>query len=118
MGRVRGIHIKKESSFFHEKAIIRKKKGGTKDDGKKNEKGKNKTPNVDKEDMNPVRKTLKALFVFILFFLFEFCFIRLLLATSLLGGLGDLAGTLVLLVDGLDDTDSNGLTHVTDGETT
>jgi hypothetical protein len=36
---------------------------------------------------------------------------------SLSGSLGDLA-SLVLLGDGLDDTDSNGLTHVTDGETT
>lgn len=36
---------------------------------------------------------------------------------SLLGGLGDLA-SLVGLDDGLDDTDSNGLTHVTDSETT
>lgn len=34
-----------------------------------------------------------------------------------MGGLGDLAG-LVGLGDGLDDTDSNGLTHVTDSETT
>jgi hypothetical protein len=37
---------------------------------------------------------------------------------SLLGGLGDLAGTLISLGDGLDDTDSDGLTHVTDSETT
>ena len=36
---------------------------------------------------------------------------------SLLGSLGDLAG-LVGLGDGLDNTDGNGLTHVTDGETT
>lgn len=36
---------------------------------------------------------------------------------SLLGSLGDLA-SLVGLGDGLDDTDSDGLTHVTDGETT
>ena len=36
---------------------------------------------------------------------------------GLLGSLGDLAG-LVGLDDGLDDTDSNGLAHVTDGETT
>jgi hypothetical protein len=36
---------------------------------------------------------------------------------SLLGGLGDLA-SLVGLDDGLDDTDGNGLTHVTDSETT
>jgi hypothetical protein len=36
---------------------------------------------------------------------------------SLSGSLGDLAG-LVNLGDGLDDTDSDGLTHVTDGETT
>lgn len=35
----------------------------------------------------------------------------------LLGSLGDLA-SLVGLDDGLDDTDSDGLTHVTDGETT
>jgi len=33
------------------------------------------------------------------------------------GSLGDLAGTLVGLDDRLDDTDSDGLTHVTDGET-
>ena len=38
--------------------------------------------------------------------------------TSLGSGLGDLAGTTNGLVDGLDDTDSDGLTHVTDGETT
>lgn len=31
---------------------------------------------------------------------------------SLLGGLGDLAGTALLLLDGLDDTDSDGLLHV------
>ena len=37
---------------------------------------------------------------------------------GLLGSLGDLAGTLVSLDDGLDDTDSDGLTHVTDSETT
>lgn len=37
---------------------------------------------------------------------------------GLLGSLGDLAGTLVGLDDRLDDTDSDGLTHVTDGETT
>jgi len=37
---------------------------------------------------------------------------------SLLGGLGDLASTLVSLDDGLDDTDGDGLTHITDGETT
>lgn len=42
---------------------------------------------------------------------------RLFLA-SLLGGLGDLTGTTSGLVDGLDDTDGNGLAHVTDGETT
>ena len=36
---------------------------------------------------------------------------------GLLGSLGDLAG-LVGLNNGLDDTDSNGLAHVTDGETT
>jgi len=42
---------------------------------------------------------------------------RLFLA-SLLGGLGDLTGTASGLVDGLDDTDGNGLTHVTDSETT
>lgn len=34
------------------------------------------------------------------------------------GGLGDLAGTGSGLLDSLDDTDSDGLTHVTDGETT
>ena len=37
---------------------------------------------------------------------------------SLLGGLGDLATSLVRLGDRLDDTDSDGLTHVTDSETT
>lgn len=36
---------------------------------------------------------------------------------SLLGSLGDLA-SLVDLDDRLDDTDSDGLTHVTDGKTT
>jgi len=40
-----------------------------------------------------------------------------LLLGSLLSSLGDLA-SLVGLDNGLDDTDSNGLTHVTDGETT
>jgi len=40
-----------------------------------------------------------------------------LLLGSLDGGLGDLSG-LVNLGNGLDDTDSNGLSHVTDGETT
>lgn len=34
------------------------------------------------------------------------------------GGLGDLAGSTSGLLDGLDDTDGDGLTHVTDGETT
>lgn len=38
--------------------------------------------------------------------------------TGLLGGLGDLTGTTGGLVDALDDTDSDGLTHVTDSETT
>lgn len=43
---------------------------------------------------------------------------RLLLA-SLDSGLGNLTGTLLVrLDDGLDDTDSDGLSHVTDGETT
>lgn len=37
---------------------------------------------------------------------------------SLLGGLGDLTGTAGGLLDGLDDTNSNSLAHVTDGETT
>jgi len=41
----------------------------------------------------------------------------LLLATCLLGSLGDLATLAVRLLDRLDDTDSHGLTHVTDGET-
>lgn len=41
----------------------------------------------------------------------------LLLLVGLLRGLGDLATSLLGLVDGLDDTDSNGLPHVTDGET-
>ena len=34
-----------------------------------------------------------------------------------MGGLGDLAG-LLALVDALDDTDGDSLTHVADGETT
>lgn len=38
--------------------------------------------------------------------------------TSLLGGLGDLATRLVRLGDGLDDTDGDGLSHVTDSEPT
>merc|ERR1712232_920242 len=41
---------------------------------------------------------------------------RLFLA-GLLGGLGDLATRLLALGDGLDDTDGDGLSHVTDGET-
>jgi hypothetical protein len=41
---------------------------------------------------------------------------RLFLA-SLGSGLGNLTGTSGSLLDGLDDTDSDGLTHVTDGET-
>jgi hypothetical protein len=40
-----------------------------------------------------------------------------LLLTSLGSGLGDLT-SLVNLLDGLDDTDSDGLTHITDSETT
>merc|ERR1711951_101858 len=43
---------------------------------------------------------------------------RLLALASLLGGLGDLAGTSFLLSDGLDDTDGDRLPHVTDGEAT
>ena len=39
------------------------------------------------------------------------------LSSCLLGGFGFLSGA-VLLVHGLDDTDGNGLSHVTDGETT
>jgi len=42
----------------------------------------------------------------------------LLLLDRLLRSLGDLASRLVGLVDGLDDTDGNGLPHVADGETT
>jgi len=41
-----------------------------------------------------------------------------LLLAGLLGSLGDLALSQVLEVDGLDDTDSDGLTHVTNGEAT
>jgi len=41
-----------------------------------------------------------------------------LLLSSLDGSLGDLSTSLVRLGDGLDDTDSDGLSHVTDGETT
>jgi len=43
---------------------------------------------------------------------------RSLLLASLFGGLGDLAGGGVLLGDGLDDADGDGLPHVTDGEAT
>ena len=43
--------------------------------------------------------------------------VHLLLLASLLGGLGDLAGTGFLLGDGLDDADGDRLPHVTDGET-
>lgn len=43
---------------------------------------------------------------------------RRLFLASLLGGLGDLASRLVGLGDGLDDTDGDSDTHVTDGETT
>jgi len=42
---------------------------------------------------------------------------NLLLGTSLGSRLGDLASLSIGLLDGLDDTDSDGLTHVTDGET-
>jgi len=42
----------------------------------------------------------------------------LLLLGSLLSRLGDLAGALLSLVDRLDDTDGNSLSHVTDSETT
>lgn len=38
--------------------------------------------------------------------------------TSLLGSLGDLAASLVRLGNGLDDTDGDGLSHVSDGEST
>lgn len=37
--------------------------------------------------------------------------------TSLLGGLGDLTARGSSLLDGLDDTDGDGLSHITDGET-
>lgn len=43
---------------------------------------------------------------------------RLLLLLSLLSGLGDLSSLSVGLLNGLDDTDSDGLPHVTDGEST
>ena len=42
---------------------------------------------------------------------------NLLLLRGLLGGLGDLAALARGLLDALDDTDSDGLAHVTDGET-
>lgn len=42
----------------------------------------------------------------------------LLLLGSLLGGLGNLAGLAIGLLDRLDDTDGNGLPHVSDGEST
>jgi hypothetical protein len=41
-----------------------------------------------------------------------------LLGTGLDGGLGDLSGLAIRLLDALDDTDGNSLSHVTDGETT
>ncbi|KAF1748390.1 hypothetical protein GCK72_024857 [Caenorhabditis remanei] len=41
----------------------------------------------------------------------------LLLWSSLLGGLGDLSGGSIGLLDRLDDSDGDGLTHVTNGET-
>lgn len=50
-------------------------------------------------------------------FLFSLMLRNLFLA-SLDGGLGNLTGTGSSLLDGLDDTDGDGLTHVTDGETT
>jgi len=50
-------------------------------------------------------------------FLFIFMLINLLLA-SLGSRLGNLSGTRKSLVNRLDDTDGDGLTHVTDGETT
>jgi len=43
---------------------------------------------------------------------------RLFLLGSLLSGLGDLSTLAIGLLDGLDDTDGNGLPHVTDGEST
>merc|ERR1712168_195689 len=43
---------------------------------------------------------------------------RSLLLASLFGGLGDLAGGGLLLGDGLDDANGDGLPHVTDGEAT
>jgi len=53
------------------------------------------------------------------FFIHRACFrISRLLLASLDGSLGDLATSLVSLDNRLDDTDSNGLSHVTDGETT
>jgi len=61
---------------------------------------------------------------FYLFFIYIFVFIlfeirsnHLFLGTSLHGGLGDLAASLVGLLNGFDDTDGDGLTHVTNGET-
>ena len=44
------------------------------------------------------------------------CAWYLFLSSCLLGGLGDLAGLLALL-NTLDDTDGDGLTHITDGKT-
>jgi len=46
------------------------------------------------------------------------CACYLLLTSGLDGALGDLGGRLVYLLDLLDDTDGNGLTHITDGEAT
>ena len=42
----------------------------------------------------------------------------LLFGANLVGGLGDLASAEVFPGDGLDDTDGDGLPHVTDGEAT
>lgn len=44
--------------------------------------------------------------------------VHLFLTSGLLGSLGDLSGSTSGLVDGLDNTDSNSLTHVANGETT
>jgi len=60
------------------------------------------------EDHRPTNKTRFSLVINHLF-----------LSTSLDSGLGDLASTsLVGLLNGLDDTDGDGLSHVTDSETT
>jgi hypothetical protein len=65
--------------------------------------------NVDKKDKIGWQSDENFLFIFMLIDLF---------LAGLGGRLGDLTGTSGSLLNGLDDTDGDGLTHVTDGETT